>query len=242
MVRIHSALRAPARALAALALAALAPGGVARAEGLVQLAFFGSIQSPGGALVDVAVGMGEGERTRELRLSLHLAVGTTASDFAALLGERLRRASFDVIEPSHPGPVASLFVDRVRYVETRLGHGLRGSVTTSQEAPSRVHVRPPPVATEDAALLVGISTWRAHTSEGGRETLEVVLPADASAASISEQLATRGIEAGWVCERPSLDSWRPSRTIDGRDLTGCSIELSTREPWHLRVELASEQR
>ena len=88
-----------------------------------------------------------------------------------------------------------------------------------------------------ATLNIGLSAYYLHTDQHRRSLLALDVPADATAPWISEQLANRGIDAGWNCVRPDLESWRVNSLLDGGRVTGVSIELASAADWALVVEL-----
>lgn len=233
------------RALAATALLLCVCALSASAEGLTQVRFQGAISHPGGAHVEVEVSARPSEEDAEverLAVFVHLAHGTTAADLASLVAERLRRVRIDVVlsQGSPEAGSTSLFVERARRVRLRLGHGLAGSVSLCEEAPMSVALERPGQDAEGARITIGLSAYYLHTKQHRHSTLAVDVAADATTSAISELLANRGIEAGWGCERPTLQSWRVNSLLDGGRVTGLSIELDSASDWALVVELEGE--
>lgn len=216
-------------------LAALAPA--ARAQGEVQITFDGALEPPGGARVAVAVVAGPAERTREVRLDLHLAAGTSGADLAALLAARLQAAGLEALAPTPAGPRAHVFVEDARSVTLELGAGLGGAVTLCEGAPELVRVEPARGGTSDCRLVVAVSAMHAHTERRARSSFEVRVAPELTAAQVSERLFARAVEAEWVSERPGLEGWRPVHLSDGSRITGFSVELAGHGSWRVDVRL-----
>ena len=224
-----------------LALSLLAAD-LARAEGLVQLSFGGQVDADGGAPVELEFGLWDGKAVREVSLNIHLARETTASDLAALVASRLERAGAKVLLPREGEPLYGpihVFVEAVTHANLRLGHGLRGSVTLCDSAPSSIRVQPPEIVRGGARLSIAATTFHHHDRRIGRKELVLELGELDTAGTVSEELARAAIAGGWVADRPSPDRWAASRTGDGAEITGCSVSLIGEgdADWRLEVQL-----
>jgi hypothetical protein len=215
--------------------------GAARAEGLVQLSLDGTLSTPGGAPVEVHVGFWDGSSVQAVDLRLHLAQRTTGHDLATLLAARLRKAgaSFQFPSESSGASPAQLFLEDATLVSLRLGHGLRASVTTTQDAPESARFLAPLEVQEAAEVEVCVTTFHPHLKTPGRLQLSVRAEGDKEPSAICEELFTSGLARGLVSDRPAPDRWRPTKTSEGAIVTGCSIDLSTaKADWGLEVRLA----
>jgi len=232
-------MRALVRLLALALPLLLAPA--ARAEGLVQLSFGGEVEPPGGAPIELELGILEEGRVRPLSLNIHLAQRTSAADLAALLASRLERIGARSLLPrgSSSEGMTHVFVENVTHAYLRLGHGLRGQVTLCDAAPTSVRVQPPEIHAGGARIAIAATTFHPHNRHISRKELELELDELDGAAQVSEELARASIEAGWMADRPSPDRWAASRTSDGAAITGCSFELAGvgHADWRLEVEL-----
>ncbi len=214
----------------------------ARAEGLVQLTLHGVLAQQGGGPVEIDWHFYDGEEVKEVGMRLHLAEYTKASDIASLLAKRLRQAGAEVTFPGEHErsiEVVNLFVEDTVQVNLRLHVGLHGTVTVCESAPESVRFLKPLEAVDSATIRVTTSTYQPHSKMPG--TIHVGVEADGkrTPASICEDLFNQGLEKGLVGDRPTADTWRPTKTSDGASITGCSIELrSAASDWGLQVKLA----
>ena len=114
------------------------PVGEGELGSLVQLRFSGALDERG-HLVEVELDVAT---LHDLMiLHVHLAPGTTGTELAQLVHERLSRFGAEVQIAEGPGAAAaSVWVDQVRGVALRLGGGLEGSVATAEGAPSLIRV------------------------------------------------------------------------------------------------------
>ncbi len=224
--------------LASLALfVLLAPA--AAAEGLVQLTLHGALTEPGGAYVQVEVDRWTGKEVKRHDLHAHLAQGTTARDLAGLLHARFEHQGAVVrYSPDDGDDRAHLFVEHATAVNLRLGFGLWAEVTTCEEAPVSIRLDEPQLASGPARLELTATTYHEHTERPGRLTCALPIAKDANTAQISQELAARANDAGWVGERPSPDRWTPLRAQVGGAVIACNVRLrSERADWRLEVRL-----
>lgn len=222
------------------------------AEGLVQLTLDGFVARDGGALVEIGVGRPrpapsddiyvpvEALELEEVVLRVHLAQGTKAPDLANLLAARLDRVGFKVITRPATAETgqAHLFIEGVEEVRLRLDRGLRAKVTLCESLPASIRLSPPVGRSSPATILVGVSTLHEHTREQSIRTVSVEVDDQASAATVAEKLSETAIGQGWVCERPTPDSWVPNKMQDGSVLYGTSVQYTADRPWTLTVAVA----
>ena len=226
------------------ALACFAPLlllGTASAEGLVQLSLEGQLSTAGGAPMELHVGFWDGETVQSVDLRLHLAEGTTSHDLAMLLAARLRKAGADFQFPGEAtaSSSAQLFLEDTTLVSLRLGHGLRAKVTTTDQAPESVRLLAPLEVKQSTEVLACVTTFNPHLKTPGRLRLVVKATGETEPSTICEELFTTGLERGLVSDRPSPDSWRPTKTSEGAVVIGCSIDLgASQADWGLEVRLA----
>jgi len=227
-------------ALPLLALLALSPP--VAAEGLVQISLAGEISTPGGARVEVEIGVWDGVRVQDVVLNLHLAERTSAHDLGTLIVSRLRAKGAQVDFPgegSSIGPRTQIFVARATHARLRLGHGMWATITTCDAAPESLRFLPPEVAKEGAEIVLVASTYHAQARNIGRAEVRYEMDEFASAATVSEGITTASIRGGFLADRPTGERWHSSKTKDGAFITGCSIELrSPGADWRVEVELA----
>ncbi len=50
------------------------------------------------------------------------------------------------------------------------------------------------------------------------------------------------LEAGWLGDRPTVQTWRPVRMVDGSQITGFSISLESAGDWRVEVSLPRGER
>lgn len=215
----------------------------ARAEGLVQLTLHGVLAEQGGGPVEIDWHFLDKNRVvQEVGMRLHLAEYTKASDIAALLAKRLRKQGADVIFPGEHErsmEVVNLFVEDTVQVNLRLNVGLSGTVTVCESAPESVRFLKPLAAKEEARIRVTASTYHPHSKMPGTIHIDTNAGGDRAPAAICEDLFNQGLEKGLVGDRPTADTWRPTKTSDGASITGCSIELrSSASDWGLQVKLS----
>lgn len=212
-----------------------------RAEGLVQLTLHGVLAESGGGPVEIDWHFYDGKEVKEVGMRLHFAEYTKASDIAALLARRLRKAGAEVTFPGEYErsiEVVSLFVEDTVQVNLRLNVGLHGTITVCESAPESVRFMKPLAAIDSARIRVTASTYHPHSKMPG--TIHVGVDADgkSSPAAICEDLFNQGLDKGLVGDRPTADTWRPTKTSDGASITGCSIELrAAASDWGLQVKL-----
>ncbi|MCP3919828.1 MAG: hypothetical protein GY711_30200 [bacterium] len=228
-------LSLPLRAFLTLALTSLAAG-----QGLVQISLGGELTRRGGSRVELAVGAKIDGQARQVELDIHLAQGTSSSDFAQLVAARLSRAGFDVLAPMPREAQAAkshVFVENTYFVRMRLGGGLIGTITTSELAPSEVRVDAPESMLEPANLLISASTRSPHTKKYGRSQFAVEFAKDDHPAQAINKIHKAALTAEWLGDRPTAHAWRPVRLVDGSIITGFSIGLESAGDWRLEVTL-----
>ena len=223
-----------------LALATLAAAAAsARAEGMVQLTLRGVTEE--GGRVELEIGArNQGGETREVDLTMHVGPHTRAHDVVALLEMRLRRADFRVLAPAPDERRAHLFVEDVLFVRLRLGHGLMGTVTASEEAPSALRLVSPDAQAEPLELSFTATTLHPHSGERGQRSLEIELEGHESAAQISDRLFKLALANQWVAERPHSDSWRLVKSTDGALVQGLTVALKSWGDWRLELEFPAD--
>ena len=214
----------------------------ARAEGLVQVSFNGSVETRGGAVIEVRWDIWDGQQVRETSMRMHLAQETGAFDVATLLVARLRARGAKVQFPAEhvgtSGPV-HVFVENTTGVILRLGNGMWSTVTVCESAPEKVRLMKPLTALEGANMTINTTTFQSHTRQPGSILLYVDIDALANTASLCETLFNQALTKGLTSDRPSPDSWRPTKASDGALITGCSIELlAPSSDWGLEVQLS----
>lgn len=212
----------------------------ASAQSRVQLSLAGAIERTGGARVEIGLVFGEpGAEPRTGGLALHLAEGTSAGEVTALLAHLLDRGGARVLgaPTADPKPRASLFVDHVRSVRVRAGHGLQTTITLGDDAPETIRLLTPEVRPDGALVTLGATKLRTHDGTAGRIDIELEIDPRSTPARIAEQLSTRAIGAGWEAERSGGDGWRLVPSIEGARLSGCAIALSSSGDWGLEVAL-----
>lgn len=228
-----------------LALAFVAP-----AQGLVQIAFSGSVAPPGGARVEVDVafvcneGPNAGSENR-IELGMHLAQRTSAAELAQLVERELRRrgavvaATFDP-RSDGPGGVArgSLFIERTTIVGLRLGQGLSAQVCLCEDAPSLIRFGTPMERKELAHFALSASTEHPHSKERVRFDVAVDFPATQTGAVAADTLTTASIAKGWSANWLGHDSWAPDKLQSGARITGTCVTLDTQGDWRIEIELA----
>jgi len=42
---------------------------------------------------------------------------------------------------------------------------------------------------------------------------------------------------GWLTDRPQLNAWRPLKIADGLPVIGCSVKISSADPWWVDIGL-----
>jgi len=215
----------------------------ARAEGLVQLSFLGSVEPLAGAPVEFEIGAfpvdseaGE-RREHRLQLELHLAPATSGAELATLIADRLRRLELGVVAPEPSGDSAQLFIEAVTFVNVRLGHGLHAIVTSSHGPPTGVRFERPKLNRAAAELVVSASTAHLHSEARGLTSFELSIGADVHGAQVAGDLFKAALEANWKAERPETDVWTPVKMKDGAELTGFSLALRSQGDWRIEMRL-----
>ncbi|MFT7669419.1 MAG: hypothetical protein ACI8X5_002119 [Planctomycetota bacterium] len=212
------------------------------AEGLMQVTFGGSVETRGGGTVEIQWGFFDGEAVKDAHLRLHLAQRTSSFDLASLLVARLRaegaKVQFPAEKGASKGPV-HVFVAASTQLKLRLGDGLWATVTLCESGPEKVRLTKPSGEHLGGLLLIRTSTFLAHTKEVGSVLLELQIEDQAHPTSICGGLFDQALKKGLISDRPTADSWRPSKTDKGASLTGCSIGITkTKADWGLEVFLS----
>lgn len=226
-----------------LALALVAP-----AQGLVQIAFSGSVAPAGGARVEVdiaftaAEGPSSGLNIR-IELGMHLAQRTSAAELAQLVERELKRrnvacsASSDALAPGAAGPRGSLFVERVLFVGLRLGQGLQAQVCLCEDAPGLVRFLSPLEKKEAAKFSISASTEHPHSKERVRFDLSVDFTAAQTGAVAADTLTTASIAKGWTASWQGNSAWKPAKLQSGARVTGTCLTLESAGDWRVEIEL-----
>lgn len=228
------------RSLVAAALAAFALALPVRAQSLVQIGLAGEIDAQGGAHVeiDVTFATATGEAVTS-GVALHLAERTSAADVALLVVQRLRQVGASpVYEPNHTparGP-AMIFVPDCLGVASRLGHGLKASITLCEEAPARVRLVPGQDQRSAARVTCAASAFDAHTKERRRTVFAVELDTKHDAGDAATRLMRGAVDAGWKSELQGHDAWLPGTAVNGARIEGVSFELDSPGDWRIEVE------
>jgi hypothetical protein len=226
-----------------LALALVVGSLGSRAQGLVQLAFEGTVDATGGARIESDVTFVDAQTGRPQRLSLALLLGeqTSAVDFAGLLARRLQQAGARVIFTGATAPMrgpAMLFIEDVTSVGLRLGHGLSAAVTLCEDRPASIKLTPSQENPSGASLSVVAQTMEAHSHQPGHFALDMKLADRADATDAGTQMVKTAIDDGWSSELDGHETWRPGSSTENGDVTSCSLQLRSNTDWRIDVTLA----
>jgi len=210
------------------------------AQGGVQLSLDGT-SGPHGALVELSVTAFDTKpmepRPVHVDLSLYIAARTSSSDVLALLSARLQAAGVTTVRPTTDKRLASLFVLEATRVRARVGDGLELTITTSEGPPAWVRLERPTQLESASTLRITALGRSAVDGRTGTGVLTLELGAKANAPSISNALHKQAGALGWLSDRPELNSWRPLRVGDGLQVVGCSMSVTSADPWWLDVGL-----
>lgn len=215
-----------------------------QAQGLVQIALSGSVDTPGGGNVQIEVSYpnrNANNATETAVVALVLGESTSAFDLALLLERRLEQHHLQVTTsgPSTPmrGPV-NLFIEGVFAVGIRLGHGLNATVTLCEDRPASIKLTPGTESKLGATLLVVAHTFQERAKEIGRVTVRETFGDRSEITDIATRLVRAAITAGWTSEMATHDTWIPGGMTETERVTACSIELRSNADWRLDVVLA----
>jgi hypothetical protein len=210
------------------------------AQGGVQLSLDGA-PGPHGALVELSVTAFDTKPTEprsvQVDLSLYIAARTPSSDVLALLSARLRAAGITTVLPTTDKRLASLFVLDATRVRSRVGDGLELTITTTDGPPTWVRLERPTRLESASTLRIAALGRSAVDGRTGTGVLTLELGAKANAPSVSNALHKEAGALGWLSDRPELNSWRPLRIGVGLQVVGCSLRISSADPWWLDVGL-----
>jgi hypothetical protein len=170
-------------------------------------------------------------------LSLYIAARTSSSDVLALLSARLRAAGITTVLPTTDKRLVSLFVLEATRVRSRVGDGLELTITTTDGPPTWVRLERPTRLESASTLRITALGRSAIDGRTGKGVLTLELGAKANAPSISNSLHKQAGALGWLSDRPELNSWRPLRVGDGLQVVGCSMSVTSADPWWLDVGL-----
>lgn len=224
------------------AILSLASG--VRAQGLVQISFFGEVSVTGGARVEADVSFADahnGGTPRAVSLALLLGERTGATDFALLFARRLEQGGARVIftggNAPFSGPV-TVFVEDALSVGLKLGSGLTASVTLCEDRPASVKLTPGIESKLGASFQVVAHTYEPHAQEHGRLALDLRFNDKSEVADVGLKLVKSSIGQGWPAELTGHDTWRPSAQTETAVVIGCCFELRSDADWRLDVALA----
>ena len=214
----------------------------ARADHLAQLSFEGRVSTAGGGRIEVSIGARrtQDDVARQVDLGLHLAEGTSAADLTALIALRLEAAGILVLRPAPSDPdstLTHLFVERAIFVQIRAGFGLKGTISSCENAPVSMRVLSSDALQAPAQLLISASTWHPHTERASSARLVIELEQGMHGSGVAEQLFLTATQAGWIGTRPSVDEWSPARMTEGARVRGMSICMDSPADWGLRVDI-----
>jgi len=122
-------------------------------------------------------------------------------------------------------------------VAVQMSGGISASVTLCEGPPASLRIAPVGAEPDGAALAVGASHYHPHTRISGYSGLSLDVGPRVTSAWVSDQLTRSGLAQGWLCERPTPDTWRPNQMLDGSRITGCSFQLYGGAGWRLEVGL-----
>jgi hypothetical protein len=231
-------------ALASVTALALA----ARAQSLVQIAFSGSVATPGGARVEVDLGFGfvdsagtQGES--RLELGFHLVQNTSASELAQLLERELRRrggfvaAAFESRGGEPSVSRASVFIERVSFVGLRLGRGLSAQVCLCESPPALVRFQSALERKEPARFVLSATTEHPHSKDRTRFEVAVDFTAAQTGAVAADTLTTASTAKGWSGSWLGHEAWQPEKLQTGARVTGACLELTSAGDWRIEIEV-----
>jgi hypothetical protein len=134
-------------------------------------------------------------------------------------------------------PVTCLFLDDVTAVALRLGHGLRATVTLSEDSAQSVRLLPPVDAQQSAELLVTASTWIPHERVHKRLELEARIEPAWPIVRIADGLSAQATRLGWPSEVQGHEAWLPSAIALGGTVDAVNFDLRTAGDWRLEIAL-----
>ena len=210
------------------------------AQGGVQLGLDGTA-GPHGALVELSVAAFDTQpiepRLVQVDLSYYIAARTSSSDVLALIDARLQAAGVTTVRSTTDKRLASLFVLDATRVRARVGGGLELTTTTTAGPPTWIRLERPTQLESVSTLRITALGRSAVDGRTGTGVLTLELGAKASAPSVSNVLHKEAGALGWLSDRPELNSWRPLRVGDGLHVVGCSISVTSADPWWLDIGL-----
>ena len=210
------------------------------AEGGVQLSLEGT-SGPHGALMELNVTAFDTKssdlRTVQVDLSLYVAAGTPSSDVLATLNDRIRAAAITTVLPTTEKRLASLFVSDATRVRSRVGGDFELTITTSEGPPTWIRLERPARLESVSTLRIAAVGRSSIDGRTGTDKLTLELDAKANGPSVSNSLHKHAGALGWLSDRPELSSWRPLRVGDGLLVVGCSVSVSSADPWWLDIGL-----
>jgi len=210
------------------------------AQGGVQLSLEGT-SGPHGALMELSVTAIDTKSSEpqsvQVELSLYVAARTSSSDLLAILNNRIQAAGIATVLPTTDKRLASLFVSDATRVRSRVGGDFELTITTSEGPPTWIRLERPARWESVSTLRIAAVGRSSVDGRTGMSKLTLELDAKANAPSVSNALHKQAGALGWLSDRPELSSWRPLRVGDGLLVVGCSVSVSSADPWWLDLSL-----
>ena len=209
------------------------------AQGLVQVQLSGTVS--GSVEFELRASDSAGGEAPSVVLHLLLGNGTRASDLVLLIADELRQKKIAHLvgeAPASANEPRSLFIDSALSIAMRSSPGLTVCITLPRTVPAALRILTPLQKSVASSLFVSGATSNARLERRGTLAFQVKLEADMVATGAAEALVTACSKAPWLCDKPSHESWHPTSSMDGWELSGMSFLLAPSEgDWGLKLDL-----